>query len=108
MRIQDRKIGTSQPVYIVAEMSANHNQDFDRAVLILQAAKDAGADAIKLQTYTADTITIACRRESFAIGGGTIWDGQRLYELYSRASTPWEWHAPLQKVARSIGLDFFS
>ena len=106
--IGNRKIGNSHPVYVVAEMSANHNQDFDEAVKIIHAAKEAGADAIKLQTYTPDTITIDCDNEYFQIGKGTIWEGQTLYNLYKEAYTPWEWQPKLKEIADSIGLDLFS
>lgn len=86
--IAGRKIGQGHPAFIVAEMSANHQQSFERAVEILRAAKDCGADAIKLQTYTPDTITIDCRNEYFQIGKGTIWEGRYLYDLYGEAYTP--------------------
>jgi N-acetylneuraminate synthase len=95
-------------VYVVAEVSANHNQDYDQAVRIIHAAKDAGADAVKLQTYTPDTITIRSDREEFRIGGGTRWDGQNLYELYGEAYTPWEWQPRLKQVADDLGLHLFS
>jgi pseudaminic acid synthase len=101
-------IGPGQPMYIVAEMSANHHQDFEEAVRILDEAKAAGADAVKLQTYTPDTLTIDCENEHFRIGGGTIWEGRRLYDLYGEACMPWEWHVPLQKHAAELGLDLFS
>jgi pseudaminic acid synthase len=106
--INHRQIGPGQPAYLVAEMSANHNQDFEQAVKIIEAAKAAGADAIKLQTYTPDTMTIDSSKEYFQIGEGTIWEGYNLYQLYSQAYTPWEWHAKLQAVATEVGLDFFS
>jgi pseudaminic acid synthase len=106
--IGQRAIGPGLPAYIVAEVSANHHQNFDEAVKIIQAAKDAGADAIKLQTYTADTITIACDRKEFRLASGTIWDGTTLYELYGQAYTPWEWQPRLKKVANDLGLDLFS
>ena len=105
--IYNRRIGFNNPVYIIAEMSANHNQDFDQAVKIIEAAKDAGADAIKLQTYTPDTITIDCDNEYFRIKG-TIWEGKNLYELYGEAYTPWEWQPKLKAVAERLGIDFFS
>jgi pseudaminic acid synthase len=108
MRIGKREIGSGRSVYIVAELSANHNQKFDQAVKIIQAAKEAGADAVKLQTYTADTITINCNREEFRIGGGTLWDGRKLHELYGEAHTPWEWHPRLKEVANDLGMDLFS
>jgi pseudaminic acid synthase len=106
--IGNRKIGPGRPVYIVAELSANHNQDFERAVEIIHAAKAAGADAVKLQTYTPDTITIDCDRECFRIDGGTLWDGRTLHELYGEAHTPWEWQPRLTKVADKLGLALFS
>jgi pseudaminic acid synthase len=106
--VNGRKIGTTAPVYIVAEMSANHNQDFEQAVRIVQAAKEAGADAIKLQTYTADTLTIDSDQEYFRITGGMLWDGRSLYDLYREAYTPWEWQPKIKKIANDLGLDFFS
>jgi pseudaminic acid synthase len=106
--IAGREVGPGRPVYVIAEMSANHNQDFDQAVKIIQAANACGVDAIKLQTYTADTMTIASDRPEFRVGPGTLWEGQRLHDLYTQASTPWEWQARLQRVAHDLGLDFFS
>jgi N-acetylneuraminate synthase len=94
-------------VYVIAEVSANHGQRFERAVEIVRAAKEAGADAVKLQTYTPDTMTIDCRREPFLIRG-TPWDGRVLHELYGEASTPWEWHPRLREEAIELGLDIFS
>ena len=108
LNIGERRVGPGCPVYVVAEVSANHNQDFDQAVKIIQAAKDSGADAVKLQTYTADTITIQSEREQFRIGGGTLWDGRTLYELYGEAYTPWEWQPKLKQVANDLGMDLFS
>ncbi len=105
--INQRKIGCGEPVYIIAEMSANHNQDFDKAVKIIEAAKEAGADAVKLQTYTPDTITINCDNEYFRIKG-TIWEGKNLYDLYGEAYTPWEWQPKLKGIADKLGLDLFS
>ena len=105
--INERKIGSGEPVYIIAEMSANHNQDYDKAVGIIKAAKEAGADAVKLQTYTPDTLTIDCDYVCFRFKG-TIWAGKYLYHLYKEAYTPWEWQPKLQKIAVSLGLDFFS
>src|SRR4051794_10509579 len=107
-QIGDRSIGAGHPVYVVAELSANHNQDYQHAVRIIQAAKDAGADAIKLQTYTADTITFRSNREEFRIGGGTLWDGRTLHELYREAYTPWEWQPKLKELATELGMDLFS
>lgn len=108
IEIKGRRIALGKPVYIVAEMSANHNQDFDQAVRILHAAKEAGADAVKLQTYTPDTLTIPSDREYFRIGGGTLWDGRTLYDLYSEAYMPWEWQPKLKTIANELGLDLFS
>src|SRR5229473_8069951 len=108
IEIGKRCIGPGNPAYCIAEVSANHNHDFAQAVRIIEAAKDAGADAIKLQTYTPDTITIASDREQFRIGGGTLWDGCTLYELYGEAYTPWEWQPKLKQCASELGLDLFS
>ncbi len=105
--IGGRKIGPGQPPYIVAEMSGNHNGDIGRALALIDAAKAAGADAVKLQTYTADTITIDHDGPEFRMHGG-LWDGRRLYELYQEAHTPWNWHGRLFEHARSIGIDIFS
>lgn len=105
--INGRLIGPGQPTYIIAEMSANHGQSFDQAVKILEAAAEAGADAVKLQTYTPDTMTIDSDREYFRIKK-TIWEGARLYDLYGQAYTPWEWQPRLQEVARDLGMDLFS
>jgi N-acetylneuraminate synthase len=106
--IAGRRISAEDPVYIVAEMSANHNQDLDQAAEIISAAKLAGADAIKLQTYTPDTLTIDCDNEYFRIGKGTIWEGRTLYDLYGEAYTPWEWQPKLKEFANDQGLDLFS
>ena len=107
MRLAVREIGSRCPVYIVAEVSANHGQDLDQAIEIVKAASNAGADAVKLQTYTPDTMTLNVNNEYFAIKG-TVWEGRRLYELYEEAHTPWEWHPKLKEVAESLDLDFFS
>lgn len=108
MYIDHTQIGPSQPVYIIAEVSANHNGDVEIAKKMIQAAKDAGADAVKLQTYTADTLTIDCKSELFKIKGGTLWDGKYLYDLYQEAYTPWEWQPRLKEFADSIGITLFS
>ena len=108
IEIKGRWIGPGHSIYIVAELSANHNQDYDQAVRLVHAAKEAGADAIKLQTYTPDTLTIDCDNEYFRIGKGTIWEGRDLYDLYSEAYTPWEWQPRLKEIANSLGLDLFS
>lgn len=106
--IADRCVGTGYPIFIVAELSANHLQKFDLAVKTVKAAKEAGADAIKLQTYTPDTITIDSNNKYFQIKQGTLWDGQTLYQLYQKAYTPWEWQPKLKDLAEHIGLIFFS
>ncbi len=108
MKIGRRNVGLGNPVCIVAELSANHNRNFEDAVRIVRAAKEAGADAVKLQTYTPDTITIASDREEFRIGGGTIWDGRALYDLYAQAYTPWDWQPRLKQLADDLGMDLFS
>lgn len=105
--IDGRKIGPSYPPYIIAELSANHNGDLNRAFQILEEAMKAGADAVKLQTYTHETITMDCDSEEFQIHGG-LWDGQTLYELYRDAHMPWEWHKPLFDKAKALGITIFS
>lgn len=100
--INNRSIGPGCPAYLVAELSGNHGQSLGRAKQIVQAAKNCGADAIKLQTYTADTITIDCNKEPF------MFKGQSLYQLYQDAHTPWEWHSELMQTARQLDLDVFS
>ena len=107
IRIGSHIIAKDKSVYIIAEMSANHNMDYDRAKLIIEAAAKAGADAIKLQTYTPDTITIDCDSEYF-MTQSKIWEGMTLYDLYKKSYTPWEWHEGLKEYANSLGLDFFS
>ncbi len=106
--IDNFKLQEGEPVFIIAELSANHNGSLETAIKTVRAAKKAGADAIKLQTYTADTITLDCDNEYFKIKGGTLWDGKTLYQLYQEAYTPWEWHAELFAVAREEGLICFS
>ena len=107
MKIGNREIGAQAPAYIIAEMSANHAGSIENAKKIIHAAKEAGADCVKIQTYKADTITIDCDKPYFQIGEGT-WNGENLYRLYQKAYTPWEWQEELKKEAESIGLDFFS
>lgn len=107
VEIAGRRIGTGQPPYIVAEMSANHLGDLSRAYALLEAAKVAGVEAVKIQTYTADTITLDHDGPEFVIHGG-LWDGRRLHELYQEAHTPWDWHAALFAKAREVGLTLFS
>lgn len=106
-KIGEDEIGPGQPVYLVAEMSANHSQDYSKAVDIIHAAKEAGANAIKLQTYSADTLTIDCKSPAFYINKGP-WKGQYMYDLYKGAMMPWEWHADLKAEADKIGLTIFS
>ncbi|WP_144210021.1 pseudaminic acid synthase [Shewanella donghaensis] len=105
--IEGRKIGRDYPPYIVAELSANHNGDFERAKQILAMAKRCNANAVKLQTYSADTITLNSTNEEFMIRGG-LWDGKSLYELYQWAQMPWEWHKPLFDYAKQLGITIFS
>ena len=105
--INSRKIGQAYPPYIIAEMSANHNGDINNAYKIIDMAKASGADAVKLQTYTADTITMDMKTPEFMIEGG-LWDGQSLYELYKGAFMPWEWHKPLFEYAKKVGIAIFS
>lgn len=108
IEIAGRKIGRDHPALLVAEMSANHNMDYGRAVEIIHRAKEAGADAIKIQTYTADTITIDSDKEWFQITQGTLWDGTTLHKLYEKAYTPWAWQPGLKEEAEKAGLLFFS
>ncbi|STO57031.1 pseudaminic acid synthase [Grimontia hollisae] len=105
--INGRKIGPEHKPYIIAEMSANHNGSIERAFQTIEMAKRAGADAIKMQSYTADTITLNCDSEAFQIKGG-LWDGRTLYDLYQEAHTPFEWHKPLFEKAREVGITLFS
>ncbi|EGQ7964055.1 pseudaminic acid synthase [Vibrio vulnificus] len=107
MKIASRVIGKGQKPYIIAEMSGNHNGDINRAIELIKAAKEAGADAVKLQTYTADTITINHDSEEFMIRGG-LWDGSKLYDLYEQAHTPWDWHKILFDTAAELGITIFS
>jgi len=108
LKIGDKIISEKDPVFIIAELSANHNQDFDIAIKTIESIKEAGADAVKLQTYTPDTITIDCDNEYFQIKQGTIWDGKTLYRLYKEAYTPWEWQPRLKEYAQKLGLICFS
>lgn len=107
MKIEKREIGKGYAPYIIAEMSANHNGSIEKAFKIIEAAKQAGADAIKLQTYRPDTITLDSDAEEFQIHGG-LWHGKTLYQLYEEAHTPWEWHEPLFAHARKLGITIFS
>lgn len=105
--IDGRPIGSAHPPYVVAEMSGNHNGDIRRALDLISAAAAAGADAVKIQTYTADTITLDHDGPGFRLEGG-LWDGRRLHELYAEAHTPWDWHGPMFDHARSVGITLFS
>jgi sialic acid synthase SpsE len=109
MRIANTEIGPGHRPYLIAEMSGNHNQSLDRALAIVDAAAQAGADAIKLQTYTAETMTLNVRAPGFVIDDPkSLWHGRQLYELYDEAHTPWEWHAPIMARAAKQGLACFS
>lgn len=107
MKIENFEISKTSKVFIIAELSANHNGSITTAIETIKAAKRAGADCIKLQTYTADTLTINCDKEDFLING-TIWEGKNYYQLYQEAFTPWEWHAELMEAATAEGLICFS
>ena len=102
------KFDLDDKVFIIAELSANHGSSIEIAKQSIKAAKEAGADAIKLQTYTADTLTIDCNLDDFIIKGDTIWDGKKLYDLYQSAYTPWEWHEELFNYAKEIDINIFS
>ncbi len=108
IRIGRHTIGPGRPAYVVAEISANHRQDYEEAVKLVRAAKEAGADAVKLQTLTPDTITLKSDAPYFRVGGGTLWDGRTLYDLYDETYMPWEWQPRLKDLADSLGLDLFS
>lgn len=108
-RIKDRAVGAGERPYLIAEMSGNHNQSLDRALALVDAAADAGADAIKLQTYTAETMTLNLRTPDFVIDDPkSLWNGRQLYDLYDEAHTPWDWHAPIMKRAAERGVHCFS
>ncbi len=108
IRIGKRYVGEGEKTFVVAEVSANHLQDYGRAEAIIEAAAQAGADAVKLQTYTPDTITLDCDNDYFQITQGTIWDGTTLHKLYEEAYTPWEWQPKLMEFANGLGLECFS
>jgi N-acetylneuraminate synthase len=103
MRSDELKIGSEYPPFIIAEMSGNHNHKLDRAIEIIRAAKNAGASAIKLQTYTADTITLNCRKNDFMINDPkSLWHGNNLHDLYGKAHTPWDWHGAIFEEAKRL------
>ncbi|AWL10339.1 N-acetylneuraminate synthase [Aquirufa nivalisilvae] len=108
MKIGSFEISAQSGVFIIAELSANHNGSLEVAIETIKAAKRSGADAIKLQTYTADTLTIDCDHEDFVLRSNSIWDGRTFYDLYQEAYTPWEWHEALFKAAADEGLICFS
>ncbi len=107
IKIKNRMVGEGYPAYIIAEMSANHSGSIDRAKEIIRAAKESGADCVKIQTYTPDTLTIDCHNAYFQVQNGT-WEGENLYSLYGKAYTPWEWHKELKEEAERVGIDFLS
>ncbi|MFA6963157.1 MAG: pseudaminic acid synthase [Patescibacteria group bacterium] len=108
LKIGNKTIGDGAPAFIVAELSANHGNKFEIAADTVRAMRDSGADAVKLQTYTADTITLNCDNDYFKIKQGTIWDGKNLHKLYEEASMPWEWQPKLKKIANDLGMECFS
>lgn len=108
IRIGPRAVGPGHPAFVIAELSANHGGDYARAADLVRRAAEAGADAVKLQTYTPDTMTISSDDDVFRVGDGTEWAGRNLYDLYTEAQTPWEWHAPLKELAESLDLQLFS
>ena len=108
VEINGHRIGAGHPTYVVAELSANHNGSFEQAAEFVRVAKASGADAVKLQTYTPDTMTIDSDEPDFQIPAGNTWEGRTLYDLYGEAYTPWEWHPKLQRVAEGVGIDLFS
>ena len=108
IKIGRHVIGQERPTYVIAELSANHGNDFDLTVRTIHAMKESGADAVKVQTYTADTMTLASNTPPFVVRGGTLWDGRTLHELYQEASMPWEWQPELKQISNALGMDFFS
>ncbi len=107
INISGRDIGAAHAPFVIAELSANHNGDPEQAMRLIKAAHETGADAVKIQTYRPDTITLNCEKEAFQIKGG-LWDGRSLYDLYDEAHTPWEWHKPMFEYARELGITIFS
>ena len=107
IKLPSRTITENSPAYVIAEMSASHCGSLDHAIELIHLAKECGADCIKIQTYTADTITLQCKTGDFQIHGG-LWDGYCFYDLYKQANTPWEWQSRLKEEADKVGIDFFS
>ena len=107
-KIGPKKVGETNPVFVIAELSANHLGDFDLAVETIHAMKESGADAVKMQTYTPDTMTLNCDNDYFKIKQNTLWDGSTFYELYNKAYLPWEWQPELKTIAEKLGLIAFS
>jgi pseudaminic acid synthase len=108
IQIGSRLVGQDHPCFVIGELSCNHSGDFQQAVDTIKAMHRAGVDCVKLQTFKPDSITIACDKPEFTITGGTPWDNKKLHDLYTEAQTPWEWHKPLQELARSLGMEFMS
>ncbi|MEO0509040.1 MAG: pseudaminic acid synthase [Verrucomicrobiota bacterium] len=108
LEIEQRLIGPGHPTYFIAEISANHHHNIQEAIDLIEIASECGADAVKIQTYTPDTMTINCANEHFQLGAGTIWEGKNLFELYGEAYTPWDWTAQLQKAAKEANITLFS
>lgn len=108
LTIGDRVVGPGHPTYVIAELSANHGGSYERAAELVRLAADAGADAVKVQTYRPETMTIESSLDPFRVSGGTLWDGRTLFDLYREAQTPWEWHPLLQQEAKAVGVGFFS
>jgi pseudaminic acid synthase len=106
--IGNRELKHTSPALIIAELSANHLHDYDLAIKTIHVMKESGADCVKIQTVTPGSITIDCNRSDFIVKGGTLWDGKTLFELYSEAYTPWEWHEPIKKLVNDLGMEFFS
>src|SRR5262245_34763156 len=108
IRIGSTVVGPDRPTYVIAELSANHGHELARAIELVHVAASCGTDAVKLQTYTPDSMTLDVDRPEFRVGGGTMWDGRTLHDLYEEAMTPWEWHGDLLRAAREARIELFS